>query len=243
LDILIWRKITLTMTTRPHILINIAMTADGKIDSILRKGAAISSTADKNRVDQLRADSDAVLVGGRTLVNEDPRLTVKSARLRLERISRGLDENPVKVGIVSVADLELDGRFLNDGPARRFIYTTRRTPAEMITRLRQTGAEVFILGKQVVDLRRVMKSLYTHGLRTLMVEGGGTLIAALFRLELVDELTIYIAPRLLGGASAPTMVDGPGFRPSRAAGLQLVSVEKFDEGGGVLIHYFIEQKE
>ena len=231
------------MTTRPHILINVAMTADGKIDSILRKGATISSLADKNRVDQLRADSDAILVGGRTLVSEDPRLTVKSARLRQERVSRGQEENPVKVGIVSVADLKLDGHFLIDGPARRFIYTTRRTPAESITRLRKTGAEVFILGSRVVDLRRVMKALYTRGIRTLMVEGGGTLIAALFRLGLVDELTIYIAPRLLGGASAPTMVDGPGFRPTRAPGLELVSVEKLDDAGGILVHYLVEQKE
>jgi 2,5-diamino-6-(ribosylamino)-4(3H)-pyrimidinone 5'-phosphate reductase len=232
-----------TQNNRPHILINVAMTADGKIDSILRKGATISSSADKNRVDQLRADSDGVLVGGRTLVSEDPRLTVKSAKLRLERIARGLDENPVKVGIVSVADLELDGRFLNDGPARRFIYTTKRTPAEMITRLRHTGAEVFVLGKQVVDLHRVMRSLHTRGIRNLMVEGGGTLIAALFRLGLVDELTIYIAPRLLGGVSAPTMVDGSGFKPARAPGLKLVSVEKYDDSGGVLLHYLVETKE
>jgi len=230
------------MSTRPHVLINIAMTADGKIDSVLRKGATISSTADKTRLDQLRADSDAILVGGRTLVSEDPRLTVKSARLRLQRISRGLEENPVKVGIVSVADLKLDGRFLTEGPARRFIYTTRRTPPDMILRLRQTGAEVFVLGRQVVDLRRVMKSLYTRGIRTLMVEEGGTLIAALFRLDLVDELTIYIAPRILGGTSAPTMVDGPGFPPSGALGLQLVSVEKFDDSGGILVHYTVEHK-
>jgi 2,5-diamino-6-(ribosylamino)-4(3H)-pyrimidinone 5'-phosphate reductase len=147
------------------------------------------------------------------------------------------------VGIVSMADLELDGRFLNDGPARRFIYTTKRTPAEMITRLRRTGAEVFVLGKQVVDLHRVMRSLHTRGIRNLMVEGGGTLIAALFRLGLVDELTIYIAPRLLGGVSAPTMVDGSGFKPARAPGLKLVSVEKYDDSGGVLLHYLVETKE
>jgi 2,5-diamino-6-(ribosylamino)-4(3H)-pyrimidinone 5'-phosphate reductase len=113
----------------------------------------------------------------------------------------------------------------------------------MIKNLEQAGAQVFVVGKDVVDLRRVMKSLYTRGIRTLMVEGGGTLIAALFRLGLVDELTIYIAPRLFGGATAPTPADGPGFPPAHAHALQLVSVEKYDDGGGILIHYIIEHKE
>ena len=233
----------MTTSARPRILVNIAMTADGKIDSVLRKGATLSSSADKARVDQLRAEADAVLVGGRTLVSEDPRLTVKSARLHLQRRSRGLEENPVKVGVVSVADLNLDGHFLTEGPARRFIYTTRRTPPDMITRLEKTGTQVFVVGKEVADLRRVMKSLYTRGIRTLLVEGGGTLIAALFRLGLVDELTIYIAPRLFGGATAPTLADGPGFPPAHAHALQLVSVEKFDDGGGILVHYIVEHKE
>ncbi len=231
------------MVTRPHIFVNVAMTADGKIDSRLRKGAAISSTADKARVDQLRAKVDAVMVGGRTLVSEDPRLTVKSPRLRQERTDCGMEENPVKVGVVSVADLKLDGRFLTEGIARKFIYTTHRTPPDMASRLEKAGAKVFVFGRQVIDLRRVVKSLYMEGIRSLMVEGGGTLIAAMFRLGIVDEMTIYIAPRLFGGAASPTMVDGTGFTPSHAPALQLVSVEKFDDVGGILVHYTVDHKE
>jgi 2,5-diamino-6-(ribosylamino)-4(3H)-pyrimidinone 5'-phosphate reductase len=60
---------------RPFVFINVAMTADGKIDTLARKGAAISSQRDKERVDQLRAESDAIMVGGRTLLDEDPKLT------------------------------------------------------------------------------------------------------------------------------------------------------------------------
>lgn len=230
------------MTNRPHVFVNVAMTADGKIDNRRRKGAVISSTADKARVDQLRADMDAILVGGRKLVNEDPGLTVKSSRLRLQRTECGMEENPVKVGVVSVADLKVDGHFMTEGPARRFIYTTHRTPPAAASRLEKAGARVFIFGKEVIDLRRVMKSLYSEGIRSLMVEGGGTLIAGMFRLGLVDELTIYIAPRLFGGANAPTMVDGAGFLPSTAPSLQLVSVEKLDEAGGILIHYMVDHK-
>ena len=91
---------------KPYVHINVAMTADGKIDTFERRGATISSKRDKERVDKMRADADAVMVGGRTLIDENPKLTVKSADLRAEREARGLATNPVKVGIASIADLE-----------------------------------------------------------------------------------------------------------------------------------------
>jgi 2,5-diamino-6-(ribosylamino)-4(3H)-pyrimidinone 5'-phosphate reductase len=227
---------------RPHILVNVAMSADGKLDSAARKGTSISSIADKARVDRLRASMDGVLVGGRTLVDEDPKLTVKSAALRAERKARGLEENPAKVGIVSVANLKLDGCFLTTGHARRFIYTTSRTTSEQIALLENSGAQVFVVGGKQVDLQAAVASLHDQGIRELMVEGGGTIIAEFFRLDLVDELMVYIAPRIFGGASAPTMADGPGFLPGQALGLRLESLEKFDDEGGILVHYFIGTK-
>jgi 2,5-diamino-6-(ribosylamino)-4(3H)-pyrimidinone 5'-phosphate reductase len=225
---------------RPYVLVNVAMSADGKIDSVARRGAAISSPEDKERVDRLRAESDAVLVGGRTLIDEDPKLTVKSPRLRAERRLHGKEENPAKVGIASHADLKPAGDFLTAGPARRLIYTTHKTPARKLKQLEKAGAEIFLLDGEVIDLREVMQSLYALGIRKLMVEGGGTLIAELIRLGLVDELNAYIAPRLFGGASAPTLADGPGFSPEQAPNLELKSVKKFDEAGGILVRYTIQ---
>ncbi len=230
------------LMNRPHILVNVAMSADGKLDSVARKGISISSSADKARVDRLRASMDAVLVGGRTLIDEDPKLTVKSPALRGERIAKGLQENPVKVGIVSVSDLRLDGFFLTAGPARKLIYTTSLTTPGQIIRLEKTGAQVFVVGEQRVDLFPVMESLYQMDIRNLMVEGGGTIIAEFFRLGLVDELIIYIAPRIFGGASAPTLADGPGFLSGQTIGLSLESLEKFDDYGGILVHYTVNTK-
>jgi 2,5-diamino-6-(ribosylamino)-4(3H)-pyrimidinone 5'-phosphate reductase len=228
---------------RPYILVNVAMTADGKIDSVARKGAAISSIADKARLDRLRAEVDAILVGGRTLIAEDPKLTVKSKQLRLMRKARNLEENPAKVGIVSVADLKPNGNFMAAGSARRLIFTTGRTPPKQLKQLEKAGAQVFLLNDGVIDLRQVMKSLHQQGIRKLLVEGGGTLIAELFRLDMVDEVFIYIAARIFGGASAPTLADGPGFLPEQAPGLQLESTEKFDDMGGILVHYTVKHKE
>ncbi len=228
---------------RPHVLINVAMSADGKLDSVARKGISISSLADKARVDRLRASMDAVLVGGRTLLDEDPKLTVKSPALRAERTAKGLEENPVKVGIVSAADLKLDGAFLTAGPARRFIYTTGRTTPGRIARLENAGAQVFVVGGQQVDLSATLISLHDQGIRKLMVEGGGTIIAEFFRLGLVDELTIYIAARIFGGSSAPTLADGPGLMPEQTPALRLESLEKLDDEGGILVHYTVKSKE
>jgi 2,5-diamino-6-(ribosylamino)-4(3H)-pyrimidinone 5'-phosphate reductase len=228
---------------RPHILVNTAVSADGKMDSTARKGITISSAADKVRVDRLRASMDAVLVGGRTLLNEDPKLTVKSPALRAERIARGLEENPVKVGIVSVANLKLDGPFLTTGPARRLIYTTSRTTTEQIALLENVGAQVFVVGGKQVDLPAALASLHDQGIRKLMVEGGGTIIAEFFRLGLVDELILYIAPFIFAGATAPTLADGSGFMPGQATCLRLASLEKFDDEGGILVHYTVISKE
>src|SRR4030066_191984 len=112
---------------RPYVFINVAMTVDGKIDTFERKGAAISSQRDKERVDKLRAESDAVMVGGHTLLGEDPKLTVKSESLRAERVAQGRSPNPIKVGVVTEANLKADSKFLNTGPAEIVIFTTRRT--------------------------------------------------------------------------------------------------------------------
>ena len=213
------------------------MTADGKIDNAARTGAGISSPEDLTRVDRLRREADAVLVGGHTLLEGDPRLTVKSAVLRQERLALGMPENPAKVGIVSVADLSLESRFITAGSARRLIYTTTRTAPEQIARLQSAGAEVFVLGEQRVDLTAMLGSLHDLGIRHLLVEGGGTLIAELFRLGLVDELIIYLAPVIFSGGSAPTLADGAGFLAEQRPRLSLISVEKYDQAGGILIHY------
>ena len=112
---------------RPYVHINVAATADGKIDTFERRGAAISSARDKERVDQLRAEADAVMVGGHTLHDEDPKLTVKSESLRAERLARGLPANPAKVGVSARLHLKPDSNFLNAGPAQ-ISYSPPRKP-------------------------------------------------------------------------------------------------------------------
>jgi len=225
---------------RPFVFINVAMTADGKIDTFERKGASISSQSDKERVDRLRAESDAVMVGGKTLLDEDPKLTVKSEVLRAERVARGLSPNPVKVGIITQATIRLDSAFLTAGPASTVIFTTRQTSKEQISLLRSSGVNVYIHHSERVDLPQALSTLRGLGINRLMVEGGATLNFELLCLGLVDELLAYMAPMIFGGESAPTMAAGAGLERSAAIPLKLVDVEKSGDGG-VLLKYLLER--
>jgi len=219
---------------RPFVFINVAMTIDGKIDTFARQGAAISSPHDKARVDQLRAESDAIMVGGRTLLNEDPKLTVKSETLRAERVARGLTPNPIKVGIVTNAELQTHSKFLHEGGARVVIFTTNQTSKDQLALLRSQGADVYVDDQQKVDLQNALVTLRKLGVDRLMVEGGATLNFELLRLGLVDELTAYIAPLIFGGEKAPTMAAGSGLERSAALPLKLIRVEQHEDGGLVL---------
>jgi 2,5-diamino-6-(ribosylamino)-4(3H)-pyrimidinone 5'-phosphate reductase len=219
---------------RPFVFINVAMTADGKIDTFRRTGAAISSARDKERVDRLRADADAVMVGGRTLLDEDPKLTVKSELLRAERVRRGLTPNPIKVGIVSDANLRPDSRFLTTGPAKIVIFTTRQTSKQSVSLLESLSVKVFLEDSEKVNLPRALETLKQVGVKRLMVEGGATLNFELLRLGLVDEVTAYVAPLIFGGAAAPTLAGGSGLERNEAIPMKLASAEAWDDGGALL---------
>ena len=219
---------------RPYTFINVAVTADGKIDTFERKGAAISSAWDKTRVDELRAAADGILVGGKTLLEEQPKLTVKSEALREARIQRGLAPNPIKVGVATVADIPPESEFLKIGPARVVIFTTNQSSRDQLASLKNSGAEVFVHNEPRVNLISMMQTLKKIGVDHLMVEGGGTMNFELMRLGLVDELMMYVAPMIFGGANAPTLADGLGLARSDAVALKLANVETHEDGGLVL---------
>jgi 2,5-diamino-6-(ribosylamino)-4(3H)-pyrimidinone 5'-phosphate reductase len=224
---------------RPYTFINIAMTADGKIDTFERKGAAISSKRDKQRVDELRAAVDGILVGGKTLLEEQPKLTVKSEALREGRIQQGRSPNPIKIGVVTRADISPDSDFIKVGDSRLVIFTTSQTSKQQLENLRALGVEVFVDEEPRVDLNKMMLTLKKLGVDHLMVEGGGTMNFELMRLGLVDELMIYVAPMIFGGANAPTLADGAGLLRESAMEMKLADIERWDDGDVVLKYKFM----
>jgi 2,5-diamino-6-(ribosylamino)-4(3H)-pyrimidinone 5'-phosphate reductase len=218
------------------VIVNVAASADGKIDTVERRGAAISSEHDRLRVDALRASVDAVMVGSRTLHEEDPRLTVKSEVLRADRLARGVAENPAKVAIASHLGLAPTCRFLTSGPARVIVFVPRGIEAGALP---LPGLEIYPTGDGRVDLADAMATLARLGIGRVLVEGGGTLNFELLRLRLVDELQIFLAPMLFGGATAPTLADGAGLRRDLAIGLGHPAVDVWQDGG-VVLRYNVE---
>lgn len=213
-------------------MVNVAASVDGKIDTVARRGAAISGEWDRERVQRLRAEVDAVMVGRRTLLDEDPRLTVRAAELIAERIARGVAAQPAKVGIVrDASEVTADSRFLRDGSARVILFSASPGERENVEVYHCAGVD----GR--VDLVAVMFRLRQLGIERLLVEGGGSLIAALLGHGLVDEVLVYIAPVIFGGASAPTLADGGG---GLAVRLERSGVEPQPDGG-VLLRYKVEQ--
>lgn len=212
---------------RPFVFINSAMSADGKISTFERRQVRISGPQDMARVDDLRAGSDAIMVGVGTVLADDPGLKVKSEKLRKARFDRGLSENPLRVVADSMARTPANAKVLGIGTGC-MIAVSMSAPAERLSRL-SGKCEIVKCGEERVDLTGLMSVLYEKGIRRLMVEGGATLNWSLIAAGLVDELYVYIGNLLIGGIDAPTLIDGSGFS-SDFPRLELASIERMDEG-------------
>lgn len=210
---------------RPYVFINSAMSADGKISSFLRRQVRISGSEDLLRVDRLRAESDAVMVGVGTVIADDPKLRVKSEALRSWRLERGMQENPLRIVADSRARTPPDAEVLGPGC---IIAVSRSAPAERLNEISK-GCEIVVCGEDRVDLRELLELLYQRGVRRLMVEGGGTLNWSLIEQGLVDEICVFVGPMVIGGRDAPTLVDGIGFAENFQR-LELKSSERIDDG-------------
>jgi len=211
--------------TRPFVFINSAMSADGKISTFERRQVRISGQADKARVDLLRAESDAIMVGVGTVLADDPSLGVKSASSREARRKRGQPEEPLRVVADSRARTPPFAKILGPGC---IVAATGNAPQERLDCL-SSKCEIMVCGKERVDLTVLFSRLFDRGVKRLMVEGGATLNWSLLELGLVDELYVYMGAMLIGGENAPTLVDGPGFK-EHFPRLTLCSAERLDEG-------------
>lgn len=231
------------MARRPHVLVNMAVTADGKIDTVARRGARISGPVDTASVDRLRADVDAILVGGHTLLREDPRLTVRDERLVKGRRAGGRSSQPMRIGVVSRIGrpgepdaLPADSRFLGSGGGQVVICTTTRTSRAAVEWLEEQGARVLVHGSRRVELSETMAELPAAGIERLLVEGGSTIVAAFLAAGLVDELRLAMAPLIVGGETAPTPVGGPGVGIDEAIRLRLRDASPSADGDVVIVY-------
>ena len=210
-----------------YVHVNAAVSADGKLSTRRREQVRISGDDDFARVDRIRAESDAVLVGAGTVLADDPSLVRFD---REHRGSVGKSGVPTRVVADSRARTPPDAAILA-GDAPTTVLASETAPSERLDALREAGASVVVAGEERVDLARAFDDLESSGVDDLLVEGGGELVFSLFATGLVDDLTLYVGSLVLGGRDAPTIADGEGFVDREAfPRLSLERVERLDDG-------------
>ena len=205
---------------RPYVFLCTAMSLDGKLSTFDKKQAKIATDDNKEMLYEMRVKADAIMVGGKTLILDDPKLTVKSEK----RLKMGKNKEPFKVAIISnMEEIKNIDDFLNEGEAKKIIFTTERSPKANIKEFENT-CEIYIYGKEKVDLKQSLSKLYELGVKTLMVEGGGELIFSLLKENLVDEINLKIGNLILGGRDTTTLCDGIGFTQDTAKKVKLIDL-------------------
>lgn len=224
---------------RPYIIVNVAVSADGKLSTRERRQVKISGKQDFERVDQIKAGCDAIMVGIGTVLADNPSLTVKSPELIEKRLQEGRPEHPVRIVVDSQARTPTDAKILHKGSGVRIIAVAESAPSGKISDL-EKYADVFVSGESRVDLKKLMEYLTGKGIQRLMVEGGGTLIWGMIAAGLVDELTMFMGNIIIGGKDAPTLADGAGYiKETEFPRLQMMGATPMEEG--VLIHWRVKQ--
>lgn len=219
-----------------EVVVNAAMSADGKLSSVTRGQIPISGPEDFERVDALRASVDAVLVGIGTVIADDPHLTVKDADRRSQREENDAPKQPARVVVDSKARTPPDAAVLDD-EANTFVLIGEAAPATRRERL-GAHAELIIAGGDRVDLSAAFDVLAAQGVERMLVEGGGEVIFSLFAAGLVDRVLTYVGPLIIGGGEAPTLADGEGFTMEAFVDLTLDGIEHLD--GGVLLCWDVD---
>ncbi|MEU9548676.1 dihydrofolate reductase family protein [Streptomyces werraensis] len=213
----------------PYVLLSAAVSLDGYLDDTGPERLLLSSPADFDRVDEVRASVDAILVGAGTIRADNPRLLVNSSERRAGRVADGLPEYPLKVTVSGSGDLDPAARFWHTG-GEKVLYTTDKGAER--ARALGIAADVVPLG-DALDWRRLLEHLHdVRGVRRLMVEGGGRIHTQLTTQGLADELQLVLAPLFVGDPDAPRL-----FGPGSYQGGRLRLVETRPLGDVVLMRY------
>src|SRR5258708_24679481 len=216
--------------SRPYVILNAAMSLDGKI-ATYTGDSRMSSPADLRRVHRLRASVDGIMVGMRTLLRDNPKLRV--------RLARGL--KPHRIIVDSNAQTPLTSFVVRT--AKEFstiVAVTSRVPKNRIEILERTGVKVLVCGKgRLVSVKILLRTLRKLRVRKILLEGGGALNWSMLSSGLVDEVSVAITPRILGGEKAVTLVEGKGVAlVKNAVKLKLLRTAKY--GSDLIVHYEVQ---
>ena len=203
--------------SRPKITISSAISIDGKISS-KRNDSKLSSNDDLKRLHKLRSVYDGILVGKNTILKDDPLLTV--------RYTKG--KNPIRIILDSRGEIPKDSKILIT--SKKFptiIAVSKNIPKNNLEKLKQFPVEIIISGKDSVNLKNLLNKLLQKGIKSILVEGGGTTNWEFVKKNLFDEIIVTISPFLLGGEKSISFIQGFGFsKLSKSPKLKIHSIKR-----------------
>lgn len=214
-----------------QVIVNSAMTVDGKI-ATHQGDSAISSKDDLIRVHKLRDSVDGIIVGISTVLADNPRLTTRLGRKQPK------EKHLTRIIIDSMGRIPLDSQILRTASKiKTIVAVTKLAHMNVRRKIKKTGAIVIVAGTNTVDLKRVLWTIQKMGIKKILVEGGGEINWSLFSLGIVNELIVTIAPKIVGGRQATTLVEGEGYsKISQGLKLQLKKV-RMQNSGELVLHY------
>ena len=203
--------------SRPYVILSAATSIDGKIAT--RTGdSKLSSKQDSVRLHKLRSKVDAILVGKNTVLQDNPLLTVRHTRGR----------NPIRIVLDSKGIISKKSKILQtSNKIPTIIAVSKRITKSNFDKLKKFPVEVIITGENSVNIKLLLKKLSDKKIKTVLVEGGGTVNWEFIKQNLFDELIITISPFLIGGNDAISFVQGQGFKKiSNSPNLRLKLIKR-----------------
>jgi len=212
--------------SRPRIILSAAISIDGKIATHLGD-SKLSSKKDKIRLHKLRSKVDAILVGKNTVLRDDPLLTVRYVK----------GKNPVRIILDSQGAISTHSKILQTcDKVPTIIAVSKKISNQKLKKLKKFPVEIIITGENSVDIKSLMNNLSKRKIKTILIEGGGTVNWEFIHNNMFDEIFITITPFIIGGTDAVTLVQGKGFdKIVKSPRLRLNTIKKLENY--LVLHY------
>ena len=213
-------------TYRPKIILSAAISLDGKITT--RTGdSKLSSKKDLIRLHKLRSKVDAILIGKNTVKKDNPLLTVRYCK----------GKNPTRIILDSSGTIPINSKILQTSNRVKTIITvSKKIPKKNLQKLEKFPVDVIVIGEDRVNVKSLLQNLGTKKIKTILLEGGGSINWEFIKNNLVDEFFITITPYVLGGTDAISLVQGKGFDTIlKSTKLRLISIRRLQND--VVLHY------
>ena len=212
--------------SRPYVIISAAISIDGKI-ATKTGDSKLSSKQDSIRLHKLRSKVDAILVGKNTVLVDNPLLTVRHT----------IGKNPTRIILDSKGILSNKSKILQTSDKVKTIIVVSKQISKLnFEKLNKFPVEIIIAGKNSINIKLLLKKLLEKKIKTILVEGGGTINWEFVKHNIFDELIITISPFVIGGNNAVSLVEGEGFRKiSKSPNLRLKSTKRLKNH--FVLHY------